>query len=116
MFSGATAHESQLNTKIANSANEKAISTKSVVDNQAKDEAHVAEQTGCLDDKTELRASLSNSVGSKKAPNQQPNAKKGGKKRRNKTNIVEFVKNHEQTEKETTLFEEKGKCLINIIS
>ncbi len=104
-----TEKESQENTTKGNAANEGAVSTKTVVDNQLEDKKSIAELTGSFNSKTELRPLLANSVGSRKDDNHQSYAKKGGKKNKKKSKVVGIVESHEQCEKEKTSLEEESK-------
>lgn len=108
-----TANKSQENTAKGNAANEKVVSTETVVDDQPEDKTCIAGQTGSFIEKTELPALLADSVGSNKEDNpRRSNAKKGGKKSRNKSKLVGIVESHEQSEKEKTSVEEKSKWLL----
>ncbi|XP_078364796.1 uncharacterized protein LOC144649210 isoform X2 [Oculina patagonica] len=104
-----TANESQENTTKGNAVNGKVVSTETVVDDQPEDKTCIAEQTGSFIEQTELPALLADSVGSNKEDNpRRSNAKKGGKKSRNKSKLVGIVESHEQSEKEKTSLEEKS--------
>lgn len=106
--SDTTTQESPENTTNVNAANEKIFLTKDVADDQPKQQACIAEQTIPFIGKSELPASLPDTVGSDKGDNHQSNAKKAGKQSKKKYKIVGILESY-QGEKEKTSEEEKGK-------